>query len=348
VKIAVAMSGGVDSSVAAALLKEQGHEVIGLTMQLVTPNTADNINYARKVADKLGIPHHVIDFSDVFARDIIGYFCQEYSAGRTPNPCVLCNRLIKFGALWEKAAALGAAYIATGHYARIERHGNKIALKKGADTKKDQSYFLCRLTREQLQRTLFPVGHLTKAEVRQIAMEKGLPAASRPESQEICFIPDNDHPGFVKNYLAQSPLPGPIRDGRGKLLGEHHGIAAYTIGQRHGLGIAAAEPLYVTAIEADRNAVVVGTKTETYATDLIAADLNWINGNMPEFPFNLKAKVRYRHAEAPVSLHPLDDRYLLVKFAAPQMAITPGQTIAFYEGDAVIGGGTILKQGDKL
>jgi tRNA-uridine 2-sulfurtransferase len=345
-KIAVAMSGGVDSSVAAVLLKEQGHEVIGLTMQLVTHGSSA-INDARSTAEVIGIKHYTADFHDLFSREIIDYFCREYSLGRTPNPCVLCNRLIKFGALWEKAAELGVDYIATGHYAQIEREGDNIYLKKGADAKKDQSYFLCRLTQEQLRHVLFPIGHLTKTEVKIIAQEKGLPAASRPESQEICFIPDNDHAAFVKNYLAESP-PGPIIDGRGNILGKHRGIASYTIGQRHGLGIAAAEPLYVTALDAERNAIVVGTKEDTYSADLIATDLNWIKGDMPEPTVCLKAKVRYRHAEASVTIKSLDENHLYVNFAEPQMAVTPGQTIAFYNGDTVMGGGTILKQGDRL
>jgi tRNA-specific 2-thiouridylase len=339
------MSGGVDSSVAAALLKEQGHEVIGLTMRLL-PRSDSAIEGACRVCEKLGIPHHVADLRSVFTREIIDHFCREYSEGRTPNPCVLCNRLIKFGALWERAAEIAAAYIATGHYARVERNGEAIALKKGADFSKDQSYFLCKLTREQLKHVLFPVGHLTKSAVRQIATARGLPAAARAESQEICFIPDNDHAAFMKNYIMAAPPSGPIVDGHGKILGEHGGIAGYTIGQRHGLGIAATEPLYVTAIKADRNTVVVGARADTYATELIAADLNWIDTPGPSA--KLKAKVRYRHAEAPVSLHQLDDNRVLVKFAAPQIAIAPGQTIAFYDGDRVLGGGTIIKQGAQL
>jgi tRNA-specific 2-thiouridylase len=349
-KVVIAMSGGVDSSVAAALLKEEGHEVIGMTMQLMPRNEnacggLDAIEDAKKVAYQLGIPHYVIDFRDIFARTIIDDFCQEYSLGRTPNPCVRCNEYIKFGALREKAAAIGADFIATGHYARIERDGNQMYLKKGADTKKDQSYFLCRLTREQLSHTVFPIGYLTKTQVRQIAREKGLPTASRPESQEICFIPDNDYAGFIKNHIPQSSQPGPILDGLGNVLGEHRGITAYTIGQRHGLGIATAEPLYVTAIAPDRNAVVVGTKAQTYGTEMVAGNLNWLATDRLEHPINIKAKVRYRHPEAEATVTPLDNDNVYVKFTAPQMAITPGQTIAFYDGNTVIGGGTIIRQG---
>jgi len=337
------MSGGVDSSVAAALLKEEGHDVIGLTMRLMPHSAA--IEDARKVANILGIPHHVIDFRDIFARTIIDDFCREYALGRTPNPCVRCNEYIKFGALREKAAEMGADFIATGHYARVEKDGTEILLKKGIDTKKDQSYFLCRLTCEQLSHTMFPIGHLTKIKVRQIARENGLPTASRPESQEICFIPDNDYAGFLKGYLKQPPQPGPIMDGRGNVLGEHRGITAYTIGQRHGLGIAAAEPLYITAIAPDRNAVVVGTKAQTYGTELVAGNLNWMASKSPDYPVNVKARIRYRHPEAAAAVTPLEDGNYYVKFAAPQMAITPGQTIAFYDGDTIIGGGTIIRQG---
>ena len=336
-RVVVAMSGGVDSSTAAALLQDQGHEVIGMTMRLAD-NGSGAIESARQVCTMLGIEHHVVDFRELFAREIIDYFSREYSAGRTPNPCVMCNRLIKFGALWEKAAAFGAENLATGHYARTEVVGNDVLLKKGLDANKDQSYFLCRLSAEQLKHTVFPLGGLTKVKVKQIAKEKGLPAASRPESQDICFVPD----------IERASEPGPVIDRRGKVLGEHQGIAAYTVGQRHGLGIAAAEPLYVTALEPERNTVVVGTKDDTYDRDLIAAEVSWISGKMPTGANDLKAKVRYRHGEAPVTLSKIDDGHYYVKFTAPQMAITPGQTVAFYDGDTVLGGGTILKQGERL
>jgi tRNA-specific 2-thiouridylase len=343
IKVAVAMSGGVDSSVAAARLLEEGYEVIGLTMQLM-PH-AGAIENARQAADCLDIPHYVIDFRDIFARTVVENFCREYNLGRTPNPCVLCNNLIKFGALWEKTAELGADYLATGHYALIEREGDDLRLKKGVDIRKDQSYFLCRLTGQQLRQVLFPVGRLSKAEVKRIAREKGLPASSRPESQEICFIPDGDYAGFIKEYLPQPMRSGPILDGRGNVLGEHRGITSYTVGQRHGLGIATAEPLYVTAIVPDRNTVIVGTRAETYQTGLVAGNLNWLASGPPRRPINVRARVRYRHPEAAAEVTPLDDGNYYVKFAAPQMAITPGQTIAFYDGDTVLGGGTIIRQG---
>jgi tRNA-specific 2-thiouridylase len=342
-KIAVAMSGGVDSSVTAALLKEQGHEVIGLTMQILPHQ--DAVNYARKTAEKLGISHHVIDFRDIFARSIIDNFCREYSLGRTPNPCVLCNHLIKFGALWEKAAELGADCIATGHYARIEKHGTTITLSKGADKNKDQSYFLCSLTREQLIHVMFPIGQLTKTKVRQIAREMNIPTASRPDSQEICFIPDNDYAGFLKARLPQASVPGPVVDMQGNIMGQHQGITAYTIGQRHGLGIANTEPLYVIAIIPGQNSIVVGAKKDIFGTELIAGNLNWITPERPIKPFTVKARIRYHHPEAEAKINPLDNDNVYVKFAEPQMAITPGQTVAFYDGESVLGGGTIIKQG---
>jgi tRNA-specific 2-thiouridylase len=359
-RIVVALSGGVDSSVAAVLLKEQGHDVIGVTMQLYpysneTGNSdnervyrsLDAIDKARKVAYRLGIPHHVMDFRDSFVRLIVDDFCHEYYIGKTPNPCVRCNSYIKFGLLQEKAAEMDAEYIATGHYARIERDETTgiCLLKKGGDPRKDQSYFLCQLTREQLEKSLFPIGDLTKKEVREIAEKLDLPVADRPESQEICFIPDNNHAAFIKEYIPQSGRPGPILDRQGNFLGQHHGITSFTIGQRRGLGIAAAEPLYVTDIESETNTVVVGTKKYTYSHELVAADMNWINKNKPEHPFSTKARIRYHHPEAEAMVTPLDNGDVYVKFAEPQMAITLGQTIAFYEGNVVLGGGTIYKRG---
>jgi tRNA-specific 2-thiouridylase len=354
------MSGGVDSAVAAALLKEEGNDVIGVTMQLWPRSDEKNNNNgsgsccgldaiedARKVAQKLGIPHYVTDFRDIFTRTIIAYFYREYSLGRTPNPCILCNRHIKFGILWEKAREMGADFLATGHHARVERDINsgKYLLKKGLDRQKDQSYFLCQLTQEQLGRTLFPIGNLTKNRVRQIARELGLPVAARPESQEICFVPDDNYAKFLKNHTTVTVEPGPILDREGNVLGQHRGIMFYTIGQRKGLGIAAARPLYVTAIERERNTLVVGTKEQTYADELVADNLNWIAAARPEQPINVKARVRYRHPEAEAIVSPMDETNIYVKFAEPQMAITPGQAVVFYDGDTVIGGGTIIRQG---
>jgi tRNA-specific 2-thiouridylase len=353
-KIAVAMSGGVDSSVAAALLKKEGHEVFGVTM-LLRPLShgknagnsplPDSVADARKVAAKLGIPHHVIDLREDFDRAVIADFCREYSRGRTPNPCVLCNPIIKFGKLWEKAK--GAGYLATGHYARIEKDeaSGKLLLKKGKDRLKDQSYFLCRLTQEQLGRTLFPLGGITKEEVKKIAKDMDLPTAARPESQEICFISDDNYNEFLKEHLRQEIKPGPITDSRGNVLGHHRGIPFYTVGQRKGLGIAAKSSLYVTSIDAARNTVVVGTREETYSGGLAADNLNWISGVWPELPLKIKAVIRYRHpgVDATISLN--DKNSVRVDFNEPQAAVTPGQTVVFYDGDTVTGCGTIINQG---
>ena len=349
------MSGGVDSSVAAALLKEAGHDLVGVTMNLqprVDGKTGNNrvgvnrvpeaVVKAIEVAVKLGIPHYVIDFQEIFQEKVIADFCREYALGRTPNPCVRCNRYVKYGALLEKARELGADFIATGHYTRIQRDDTTggYLLKKGVDTHKDQSYFLCQLTREQLGQAIFPVGGMTKNRVRQIAVDLDLPAAYRPESQEICFIPDDDYIGFLKNQMPDAYRPGPIIDEEGNTVGEHRGIPSYTVGQRRGLGIAAAEPLYVTAIYPERNAVMVGPKDKTYNRELMANNLNWI-ASPPEQPVKVKVRVRYRHQEAEATVTPTADDSVHVLFEEPQMAITPGQTAAFYDGDNVIGGGTI-------
>jgi tRNA-specific 2-thiouridylase len=248
--------------------------------------------------------------------------------------------------LWERAKGLGANFLATGHYARIKKNKNGgYILKKGKAKQKDQSYFLCQLTQEQLEHTLFPVGNLTKTKVKQTARKLGLPVMARPESQEICFVTDNDHARFLKEHLTEEIKSGPILDQRGNELGQHQGIMFYTVGQRKGLGITAAGPLYVTAIEPERNAIIVGTKEQTYASELVADNLNWIAISMPGKTIKVKGRVRYRHAEADVIVNPLDETHVHVKFNEPQMAITPGQAVVFYDGDTVIGGGRIIRQG---
>ena len=359
-RVVVAMSGGVDSSVAAALLKEEGYRVIGATMQIwPRDKQADEDRFggccglgavedARRVAYKLGIPHYVMNFRDIFAQKVIADFCQEYSLGRTPNPCIRCNQYIKFGALLDRAKELGADFIATGHHARIERDEatGQYLLKKGIDCNKDQSYFLYPLAQEQLEHTLLPIGNSTKDRIREIARELELPVAAKPESQEICFIPDDDYPRFLEDYIPQAAKPGPILDERGNTLGQHRGIPSYTIGQRKGLSISAKEPLYVIAVEPERNAIVVGNKEETYGDGLIASDLNWIAIAKPGQPITVKAKIRYRHPEIEAEVSPLDDGKVYVKFSEPQMAITPGQAIVFYDKDIVIGGG-IIEQARK-
>lgn len=357
-KVVVAMSGGVDSSVAAALLKEQGYEVIGITMQLQPSNRLageadrfggccglDAVTDAKKVARTLDIPHYVINFRDVFARHVIADFCREYSLGRTPNPCIRCNQYIKFDALLKRARELGAGVVATGHYARIEKgNGNgRYLLRKSTDHHKDQTYVLYTMTQEQLHHSLFPVGCLTKEEVRHTAEKLGLPIADRAESQEICFIPDNNYPEFLEEYTGITPRPGPIIDRQGKVVGEHRGIASYTIGQRKGLGIASAEPLYVIAIDPEENTITIGGKNEVYATELIASDLNWISIERPDGPLSVTAKIRYLHREAGATVTPTSTGEAMVKFREPQMALTPGQAVVFYDGDTVVGGGTIAQ-----
>ncbi|MDD5288593.1 MAG: tRNA 2-thiouridine(34) synthase MnmA [Dehalococcoidales bacterium] len=341
-KIAVAMSGGVDSSVTAALLKKEGHEVIGLTMLVTASEEAANA--AAEATRALGIPHYIFDFSATFSEQIISDFCRQYSLGMTPNPCVCCNRLIKFGVLLEKAKELGAETMATGHYARIAKRaadGGRFLLKKGIDRKRDQSYFLYKLTQSQLVAVIFPLGILTKDKVREIASEMKLPTADRQESREICFIPDNDYPRFVREQLTSEIKPGQVVDKQGNVMGKHNGVIDYTIGQRKGLGISSKEPLYVVDIDCQNNAVIVGGKRDVYASEFIAGDLNWLAFEKLASPITLKARIRYLHTEAEALIAPIDDDKVGVKFAEPQMAITPGQAAVFYNGDIVVGGGTI-------
>jgi len=360
-KVVVAMSGGVDSSVAAALLKEEGYQVIGVTMQIWPSDKSHNDRFggccgldavedAKRVAYKLGIPHYVMNFRGIFAQKVIANFCQEYSLGRTPNPCIRCNQYIKFDALLEKANGLGADFVATGHYARIEKDEAKgiHLLKKGVDRNKDQSYVLYPITQEQLGRSLLPIGNLAKEKVREMARELELPVAAKPESQEICFIPDDNYSNFLKDYIPQVAKPGPILDEHGNILGNHRGILFYTIGQRKGLGISAKEPLYVITIEPERNAIVVSTKEKTLGNKLIASSLNWITIAKPTQPITAKAKIRYRPHEVEVTITPLDEDEVYVKFKEPQRAITPGQAIVFYDGDVVVGGGTIESARSKI
>jgi len=357
VKVVVAMSGGVDSSVTAALLKEEGYQVIGATMQIWPSNELadeadkfggccglDAVSEAKRVAHRLDIPHYVMNFRDLFEQKVIDDFCREYSLGRTPNPCIRCNEHIKFGALLSRAKGLEADFVATGHYTRIERDevSGRYLLRKGIDRGKDQSYVLYMMSQDQLRYALMPLGGFTKERVRQMARELGLPVADKAESQEICFIPDGDYTGFLKEYIPQAVKPGPILDRKGNTLGEHRGILFYTIGQRKGLGISATEPLYVVAIDRGRNTVTVGSRREVYGDELIAADLNWISIEPPKQPLEIKARIRYRHREADAVLTPLSNgERVRVKFKKPQMAIAPGQAVVFYLKDTVVGGGTI-------
>jgi len=349
----VGMSGGVDSSVAAALLLEQGWAVTGVTMTLwdgpaaapgtvvrgacYGPGEADDVEAARSACACLGIPFRTIDLAADYRREVLDYVCDEYRAGRTPNPCVRCNRVIKFGGLVEAARRAGLEFdaFATGHYARVERDpaSGRYLLKKGLDPGKDQSYFLHRLTQEQLAGVVFPLGEWTKERVRERARAMGLPAAERPESQD--FLEEG-----ASALRGGEARPGPILDRSGRVLGEHAGIEHYTVGQRKGLGIGAPEPLYVLALDAGRNAVIVGPKSALGAPGLTAGDLNWIAVPSLEGPRRAACRIRYRHREAPALLTPRGDE-VLVQFDMPQPAVTPGQSAVFYDGDTVLGGGVI-------
>lgn len=344
-RVAVAMSGGVDSSVAAALLKEAGYEVIGVTMQIWPSDKPafggccglEAIGKAKRVAHKLGILHYVLNFRDTFAQKVITDFCHEYSLGHTPNPCIVCNQDIKFGSLLDKVSAMGADYLATGHYARIEHSANGYRLLKGTDQSKDQSYFLYPLGQKELQHLIFPLGELHKTEVRQLATKLGLPS-SRHESQDLCFIPDNDYRSFIANHI---PLKsGDIVDDKGKVLGRHNGLAQYTVGQRQGLGLASDKRLYVLKLDASNNRLVVGTRDQLLNNTLFTSKLRWVSEKAPEKPNNVTAKIRYNSPEVTATLS-LKDGGAEVNFHQPQRAIAPGQSIVFYQGDTVLGGGII-------
>ncbi len=350
------MSGGVDSSVAAGLLVEQGYDVIGITMNLFSlpkDNCLDQdlrsccgwgaVEDASRVASKLGIAHTVLNLKKSFEDLVVSNFLEEYSHGRTPNPCIRCNQFIKFDILMERARKIGASYVATGHYARIvpDSRGGQFYLKKGKDKEKDQSYFLYTVTQDQLAHTLFPVGCFTKSEIRKRAREWRLPVAERPESQEICFIPNNDYVDFLKKRIPKSFRSGPIVDREGKVLGRHRGIIRFTVGQRRGLGIAAPHPLYVLAIDAPMNQVVVGPNDLLYHRNLIADRVHWISGEVDTSPIPVEVRIRYKHKEAKALVTPMDSGKVRVDFDKAQRAITPGQAVVFYNEDVVLGGGTI-------
>lgn len=353
-RVVVAMSGGVDSSVAAAELVAAGHDVIGLSMQLYDqrPDGADtfgsccsldDLQDARRVAHALGIPHYIVNFQEQFDATVVRNFVGEYAAGRTPIPCVHCNADLKFAHLVERAEAFNATAVATGHYARVEfdEIAGRYRLLRGADPDKDQSYFLFSLNQAQLARALFPVGHLAKPDVRAIADRLGLAVARKPDSHEICFVPDGDAGGFVARHLEHAIPTGDIVQADGTVLGQHRGIHRYTVGQRKGLGLSSGTPMYVLRLEPAANRIVVGPESDLGGHDLTAGDVNWIAGAPPEAPRRLTARIRHRHADAPGLVTPVGQADARFRFDAPQRAITPGQAVVFYDGPEVVGGGWI-------
>lgn len=353
-RVVVAMSGGVDSSVTAALLQEQGHEVIGMTMQIWdysrftakhgetfgTCCSLDDVYDARRVAEGLGIPFYVVNFEKDFQRLVIDRFCDDYFAGRTPNPCVLCNQVLKFELLLRKARELEADWLATGHYAQITQEADGYTLRKGVDSNKDQSYFLYTLTQEQMAMVRFPLGGMSKEEVRAHAARFDLRVAEKAESQDICFVPDGDYVRFLEEERGSGQLDGEIVHVSGKVLGRHQGTYRYTVGQRRGLGIAWPQPLYVVGIDAENHRVVVGEAEQLKVTELTARDVVW-GSRVPNEPFAAACRIRYRQQEVPAQIFPLPERQARVVFDSPQTGVTPGQAAVFYRGDAVLGGGWI-------
>lgn len=354
-KAVIAMSGGVDSSVAALLVQQSGYEAIGVTLKLHTNEDAglprektccslDDVNDARSVAARLGMPFYVFNFTDSFRREVMDRFVRAYERGETPNPCIDCNRYIKFAKLMQRAGEIGFDYVATGHYARVEQDGEtgRWLLKKGLDSTKDQSYVLYSLTQKELSRLLLPLGGLTKERVRQLAEENGFVNAKKHDSQDICFVPDGDYAAFIERYAGTKFQPGPFVGTHGELYGEHRGIIHYTVGQRKGLGLSFPQPMYVCGIDPARNEVVLGKHEELFSGELTARDINLISREMIPEPLRVKAKVRYRHAEQLATVVQTGPDELEVTFDEPQRAVTRGQALVLYDGDTVVGGGTII------
>lgn len=358
-RVVVGMSGGVDSSAAAALLVEQGYEVIGITLKLWPQdcvNRAEDkccgpqaVTDARAVSHRLNIPYYLVDEAQEFQKQVIAYFAEEYKAGRTPNPCVMCNERLKFGTLISRARHLGAEKIATGHFARVEQDvaTGRYLLKRGRDPRKDQSYFLFSLKQEQLARTLFPLGELTKNDTREIARDCALKTAEKEESMEICFVPDRDYGKFLEQSRLVERHPGDIVDVHGRVLGAHDGIEFYTIGQRKGLGISSPKPLYVLELDARNNRVVVGDESLLESDSFVVERCNWIPFVTPPERLEVSAKIRYNHPGAPATVEPAPDGVARVKLHTPQRAVTPGQACVFYQEDLVVGGGWIRGAGSS-
>lgn len=341
-KVVVGLSGGVDSSVAALLLKEQGYDVIGVTMK--TWDSAESIiEDAKRVADFLSIPYHVIDFTEEFHRHVVDYFAEEYLHGRTPNPCVVCNRHVKWEALLDRSREFGAELVATGHYARVEKLQNgRYALRSSVTAAKDQTYALYNLTQDQLARTLMPVGSFEKEEIRRMAREAGIPVAEKPDSQEICFIPDQDYAGFIERYTGKQIQPGNFVDSDGRILGRHKGIIHYTVGQRKGLNLALGHPVFVTEIRPDTNEVVIGTNEDVFTKSLLCSKLNWMAADgFHGSELRMLAKIRYAHKGAMCTIREAGEDLAECVFDEPVRAVTPGQAVVFYQDDWVAGGGII-------
>jgi tRNA-uridine 2-sulfurtransferase len=370
-RVLLGMSGGVDSSVAGYLLREQGYDVVGVTMKVWPQDCISRaedkccgpqaVADARNVAHSLGIPHYVIDEADQFEKLVIDYFSSEYQAGRTPNPCVMCNEKLKFGNLWSKAEALGCDYIATGHYAIIEHHEDRAVLRKGVDSRKDQSYFLFSLRQPQLRRALTPLGGMSKPAIRDIARSLGLKVAEKADSQEICFVPGNDYKAFLRSHLGDNEFhPGAIYDLAGNFLGEHEGIELFTVGQRKGLPGGSVQPRYVVDIDAETNRVIVGDAEDVVCDEFEIDRLNWLGSFLPPKTRRLKAvefsnelrddcievtvKIRYSHPGTRASALLLENNRMRIRLHEPQRAVTPGQAAVIYDGDVVLGGGWICRR----
>lgn len=354
-KVVVGMSGGVDSSVAAYLLKEQGYDVIGVTMQIWQDESQEQIEEnggccgitavddARRVAAQLDIPYYVMNFKNEFKENVIDYFTDEYINGRTPNPCIACNRYVKWDSLLRRSMDIGADYIATGHYARISKLPNgRYAVRNSVTAKKDQTYALYNLTQEQLSHTLMPIGEYTKDEIRAIASKIGIQVANKPDSMEICFVPDNDYAGFISRETGYVSTPGNFVDLDGNILGQHRGIIHYTVGQRKGLGLAVGHPVFVVAIRPDTNEVVIGENEDVFSSKLYADRLNFMSVESIEAPVRAKAKIRYSHEGAECTVRMADTGLLECVFDEKQRAVTPGQALVLYDGDYILGGGTII------